>query len=122
MHSMHLTGSVFRRWRLGVMAVIVLGGVLSWVGGVRAQSPVLLGKDSPLAVFVTNASDRLPEDFVRGSRWRFTTWTVPTALTWTATVNATSGGWANLTITGDDRITTTRWYYVSAMPGSWERI
>jgi hypothetical protein len=91
--------------------------IATWM---QAQSPVQIGRESPLAVFITNP-DGLPEGFVAGSRWRFTTWTVPSVITWTAAVNKTSGSWANLTITGDDRIQTSRWYYVPAMPGSWER-
>jgi hypothetical protein len=63
----------------------------------------------------------LPDGFVPGSRWKFTTWTMPSVLTWTATVNKTSGSWVNLTINVEDGTRTTRWYYLPAMPGSWEK-
>ena len=106
------------RTRVAVAVVLVAACVATWVGSVQAQSHAQIGTSSPLPVFVMN-QEGLPDGFVAGSRWRFTTWTVPTALTWTANVNRTSGGWANMTITGDDRVTTTRWYYVPAMPGSW---
>ena len=94
-----------------------------WTDRVRAQSQAQIGVSSPLPVFVTNPSDAalLPEGFVSGSRWRFTTWTLPSVFTWTARVNRVNGPWANLTIAADDGSTTTRWYYIAAMPGSWER-
>lgn len=94
-----------------------------WADRVGAQSPAQIGTNSPLPVFVTNPPGALmlPEGFVAGSQWRFTTWTMPSVLTWTATVNRTNGPWAQLTITTEDRATSTRWYYVPAMPGSWER-
>jgi hypothetical protein len=101
---------------------LVLLCILFRVDPVRAQSHAQIGTNSPLPVFVTNqpGAPLLPEGFVAGSHWRFTTWTMPSVITWTATVNKTSGPWANLTIP-DDRTTTTRWYYIPAMPGSWER-
>ena len=107
--------------RLAIGLLLVAICIATWVNRVHAQSHAQIGTSSPLPVYVTNTAERLPDGFAAGSRWRFTTWTVPTALTWIATVNRTSGGWANMTITGDDRVTTTRWYYVPAMPGSWER-
>jgi hypothetical protein len=86
----------------------------------QAQSPAQVGLSSPLPVFVTNAP-MLPEGFTPGSRWRFSTWTIPSVMTWTATVNRTSGGWAHLTVRGDDGTTVSRWYYLPAMEGSWEQ-
>jgi hypothetical protein len=110
---------------VAIVLLLVMTGVATWVHSVQAQSQsnshAQIATNSPLPVYVTNLEGRLPDGFVAGSNWRFTTWTVPTVLTWTATVNRTSGAWAYLTITGDDRITTRRWYYVPAMPGSWER-
>jgi hypothetical protein len=90
---------------------------------VLAQSHAQIGTNSPLPVYVTNPPGEatLPEGFVPRSRWKFTTWTSPSVLTWTAEVNRTSGPWASLTITNDDGTTATRWYYIPAMPGSWER-
>jgi hypothetical protein len=89
---------------------------------VLAQSHAQIGTNSPLPVYVTNPPGQatLPEGFVPRSRWKFTTWTMPSVLTWTAVVNRTSGPWANLTLTNDDGTTATRWYYIPAMPGSWE--
>jgi hypothetical protein len=113
--------------RFFVTMALVVGVICAtiWVQQVEAQSqPVAqIGAGSPLPVYVTNPMQQisLPEGFVQGSQWRFTTWTVPTVISWTATVNKTSGPWANLTITADDRTTHSRWYYVPGMPGSWER-
>jgi hypothetical protein len=114
----------FLRYSL-LVTIAALVAVCSsvWVLQVQAQAPVQIGANSPLPVFVTNPlSDRfLPEGFVQGSRWRFTTWTVPSVITWVGTVNRTSGAWANLTITAEGRPGTTIWVYVPNMPGSWER-
>jgi hypothetical protein len=117
---MHLSRLLSQRLSFLVAAMLVLICVVSWIRTVQAQSYAQIGTGSPLPVFVTNA-ERLPEGFVAGSRWRFTTWTVPSVITWTAVVNSTSGAWANLTTTNDDQTTSTRWYFVPAMPGSWER-
>jgi hypothetical protein len=108
--------------RVSLALAITAVCVVIFVGRVRAQSHAQIGTNTPLPVYVTNPPGEmlLPEGFVSGSQWRFTTWTTPSVITWTARVNQTSGPWANLTITGEDR-STTRWYYVPAMPGSWER-
>jgi hypothetical protein len=109
---------------MAIALVVVASCVTAWVQHVQAQSHAQIGTNSPLPVFVTNpfSAMPLPDGFVQGSRWRFTTWTVPSVITWTATVNKTSGAWANLTITGDDGSTQTRWYYLPGMPGSWEQL
>ena len=60
----------------------------------------------------------LPEGFVPGTSWKFTTWTLPSSLTFTATVQKTDGGWAYLTVNADP--TSSRWYYIPQMPGAWE--
>jgi hypothetical protein len=111
------------RLRVTVVIIIAAGCVAAGVQHVKAQSQAQIGTNSPLPVFVTNpfATVALPDGFVQGSQWRFTTWTVPSVITWTAAVNKTSGAWANLTITTDGG-TSTRWYYVPAMPGSWDRL
>jgi len=113
------------RFRLAVAIVLVLAAscLSMWIHRVEAQSPAQIGVSAPLPVYVTNqvANPPLPEGFVQGSQWRFTTWTVPSVITWTATVNRTSGAWVNLTIVAEDRSTHTRWYYLPGMPGSWER-
>ena len=102
-------------------AAIAAVCILVWA--LEAQSPAQIGASSPLPVFVTNSlSDPLlPEGFAAGSRWRFTTWTTPSVISWTATVNRTSGAWANITTVAENGTRTTRWYYVPNMPGSWER-
>jgi hypothetical protein len=121
MNAFHRSNRANLHWFLALLVVPI--GILVWAGHVRAQTHAQIGTSSPLPVFVTNPPDQqlLPEGFVSGTRWRFTTWTTPSVFTWTASVNKTSGAWANLTITAEDRSTTTRWYYVPAMPGSWER-
>ena len=74
---------------------------------------------SPLPVYVVNdPPPALPEGFVAGTSWKFSTWTLPSSLTFTATVQKTEGGWAYLTVNADP--TATRWYYIPQMPGAWE--
>jgi hypothetical protein len=110
------------RLRATLAAVVVAAGIGVCVQYVQAQSHAQIGTNSPLPVFVTNpqAATALPDGFVAGSRWKFITWTTPSVLTWTATVTKTAGGWANLRVSAEDGTTTMRWYYVPAMPGSWE--
>ncbi len=91
----------------------------------QAQRPVpvvaQVGSGSPLPVYVVNDfPPTLPDGFVSGTSWKFTTWTTPSTLTFTATVQTTEGGWAALTVTTDAG-STSRWYYIPLMPGSWER-
>lgn len=107
--------------RIAIAVVVIVGCFAAWVRHADAQSHAQIGTNSPLPVYVTNplAAMALPEGFTPGSKWRFTTWTMPSVITWTATVNKTSGGWVNLTIVADG-VTSTRWYYLAAMPGSWE--
>ncbi|MCC6367744.1 MAG: hypothetical protein IT165_29830 [Bryobacterales bacterium] len=111
--------------RIGVTIALVLAAscVTAWVQHVQAQAPAQIGASSPLPVFVTNPSEvvLLPDGFVPGSRWRFTTWTTPNAFTWVATVNKISGAWANMTVIAEDSSRHTQWYYVPGLPGSWER-
>ena len=78
-----------------------------------------VGPGSPLPVYVVNdARPALPEGFVPGTQWRFTTWTVPNSLTFTVMVQKAEGGWAFLKLTSEAQ-TPSRWYYVPQMPGSW---
>ena len=79
-----------------------------------------VGAGSPLPVYVVNDQrPLLPEGFVAGSSWKFTTWTTPSTLTFTATVQTTDGGWALLALNnGADA--KPNWYYVPYMPGAWE--
>ena len=106
-----------------LLLVLVASCVLVWAQHAQAPAPTQISSAAPLPVFVTNPVEpvALPDGFIRGSQWRFTTWTMPSVITWNATVNKTSGGWANLTITTENHTTHTRWYYIPNMPGSWER-
>ncbi|HYI95755.1 MAG TPA: hypothetical protein VEX68_19600 [Bryobacteraceae bacterium] len=107
--------------KIGIaLLMLALFGVISQAQRSQAQSTAQIGTGSPLPVFVTN-TPALPEGFASGSSWRFTTWTVPSTITWVATVNNTSGPWAHLTVRTEDGNTSSRWYYVPAMPGSWEK-
>jgi hypothetical protein len=79
-----------------------------------------VGPGSPLPVYVVNAMPPvLPEGFTPGTSWKFTTWTIPSTLTFTATVQKTEGGWAFLTINADPPASS-RWYFIPQMPGAWE--
>ncbi len=79
-----------------------------------------IGVGAPLPVYVVNEPQpRLPSGFVPGSSWKFTTWTVPSTLTFTASVQMVDGGWAYLTINSETPAAT-RWYYIPNMPGAWE--
>jgi hypothetical protein len=118
--SMATTTDFLRRWKtalalLGLIAVALISQAQRSYGQ-AAQ----IGPSSPLPVFVTNTPP-LPEGFGGGSTWKFTTWTAPSVLTWTATVNRTSGPWAYLSVRNENGATSSGWYYVPAMPGSWEK-
>ncbi len=111
--------------RVGVTIALIMAAssVTAWIERAHAQATAQIGAGSPLPVFVTNPSESvvLPDGFVPGSRWRFTTWTAPNAFTWVATVNKISGAWASLTVTAEDSSRHTQWYYIPGLPGSWER-
>jgi hypothetical protein len=100
----------------------LLIGVLLRPGQIHAQRAVpavaQVGAGSPLPVYVVNDPTELPEGFTPGTSWRFTTWTTPSTLTFTATVQRTEGGWALLALNGDS--STSRWYYIPHMPGAWQ--
>ena len=79
-----------------------------------------VGVANPLPVYMVNEPPGLlPEGFEPNTSWKFTTWTIPSSLTFTATVQKTQGGWAYLTIK-NDQPAATRWYYIPMMPGAWE--
>src|SRR5688572_490254 len=103
-----------------LLTFVGISALVSQVTPTPVQPTAQIGTSSPLPVFVTNTPP-LPEGFVQGSRWRFTTWTTPSVLTWSATVNKTSGPWANLTVRYEDGATSSRWYYIPGMPGSWDQ-
>jgi hypothetical protein len=78
-----------------------------------------VGVANPLPVYMVNEPPGvLPEGFEPGTSWKFSTWTIPSSLTFTATVQKTQGGWAYLTM--KDTPASTRWYYIPMMPGAWE--
>ena len=84
-----------------------------------APATAEVGVGSPLPVYVVNElPPTLPDGFVPGSSWKFTTWTLPSTLTFTATVQKTEGGWAYLTLSTDTG--SPKWYYIPQMPGAWE--
>jgi hypothetical protein len=79
-----------------------------------------VGIGTPLPVYVVNEPiPQVPAGFVPGSSWKFTTWTIPSTLTFTATVQRVEGGWAYLMVSSETPAAT-RWYYIPQMPGAWE--
>jgi hypothetical protein len=79
-----------------------------------------VGVTNPLPVYMVNEPPGLlPDGFEPGTSWKFSTWTVPSSLTFTATVEKTQGGWAYLTVKTDTPAAT-RWYFIPQMPGAWE--
>jgi hypothetical protein len=113
-----------RQLPLMLLAVLLLSLFLR-PGKIHAQRnpapPVAqVGPGSPLPVYVVNdLPPVLPDGFIAGSSWKFTTWTVPSTLSFTAAVKQTEGGWALLTLSTDPP-TTARWYFIPQMPGAWE--
>jgi hypothetical protein len=112
-----------RQVALVLFAVFIIAVMLK-PGQIQAQRPApavaQVGAGSPLPVYVVNdVPPALPEGFVPGSSWKFTTWTVPSTLSFTATVQKTEGGCAALTLSTDTQ-RTARWYYIPQMPGEWE--
>ncbi|HWE53840.1 MAG TPA: hypothetical protein VG273_28880 [Bryobacteraceae bacterium] len=80
-----------------------------------------VGSGSPLPVYMVNEPAPLvPEGFLPGTTWKFTKWTTPNMLSFTATVQKTEGGWAYLAVK-TDTATASRWYYLPLMPGAWEQ-
>jgi hypothetical protein len=108
-----------------VLLAVVLICVLLQPGKIHAQrnppttvAQVAVG--SPLPVYVVNdLPPQLPAGFVPGTSWKFTTWTIPSTLTFTAAVKEVEGGWAQLTLSTDPPATSL-WYYIPQMPGAWE--
>ncbi len=109
------------------MAVILLAGLLIGVllkpAKIQAQrnpppTMAVVGPGAPLPVYLVNDPPSvLPEGFAPGTSWKFTSWTVPNNLSFTATVQKTEGAWAFLTLSTDGM---SRWYYIPYMPGAWE--
>jgi hypothetical protein len=110
-------------WLVLVLVLLLFGFFLypahSQAQRTDAPTTAQIATSSPLPVFVTNAPT-LPEGFVVGSKWRFTTWTTPSVFTWSATVQRTSGAWAQLLVSAEGGRTSSGWFYIPALPGSWE--
>jgi hypothetical protein len=108
-----------------ILFAVLLVLVLVKPGRIQAQRnapppTASVGSGSPLPVYMVNEPPPvLPEGFLPGSAWKFTTWTTPSTLSFTATVQKTEGGWAFLTVNSD--APATRWYYIPLMPGGWEQ-
>ncbi|MEP6716094.1 MAG: hypothetical protein ABJC09_11010 [Terriglobia bacterium] len=114
------------KFALMLIAGLLLAGVVApqAIRAQRAAAPPVaqVGLGAPLPVYVVNeARPSLPDGFVPGTSWKFTTWTVPTTLTFSATVEKTSGGWAYLTVEANAS-RASKWYYVPQMPGGWEKL
>jgi hypothetical protein len=119
-----ISRNISPRHAVPVLLAVLLILVLLKPGPIHAQRPIpavaQVGPGSPLPVYVVNEPPAvLPIGFVPGSSWKFTTWTTPSTLTFTATVQKTEGGWALLALNGDTA-NAARWYYISHMPGAWE--
>jgi hypothetical protein len=123
MPSIKTTFSI-RQLPLAVLAAALIC-VFVQPGKIHAQrnpptAVAQVGAGSPLPVYVVNdLPPQLPDGFVPGSSWKFTTWTVPSTLTFTAAVKQVEGGWALLTL-NTDQPAASRWYYIPLMPGAWE--
>jgi hypothetical protein len=100
-----------------VVIVALYGAQRSYTPG--PQSVAQVGPGSPFPVYVVNEPS-MPDDFIPGSTWQFTTWTVPNAMTWTAHVEKVSGSWAYLTVQTNAQ-STSGWYYLPRMDGFWQK-
>jgi hypothetical protein len=127
MRAITRTISIRQGTLLLVAAAAVLIGVLLRPATIRAQrnappsSLAQVGPAAPLPVYVTNnPPSQVPDGFVPGSIWKFTTWTIPSTLSFTATVKDVDGGWAQLNLSTDPP-TSAKWYFIPYMPGVWER-
>jgi hypothetical protein len=116
-HKVLLTASVISA--LALVAMVVTPGKTH----AQQKAPpasASVGIANPLPVYMVNEPPGvLPDGFEPGTSWKFSTWTVPSSLTFTATVQRTQGGWAFLTVKTDTPATS-RWYYIPQMPGAWE--
>jgi hypothetical protein len=127
MRAITRTLSIRPHTLLFIAVAAVLIGILLRPATIRAQrnsppaSLAQVGPAAPLPVYVTNEPPTVvPEGFVPGSTWKFTTWTIPSTLTFTANVKQVTGGWAELNLSTDPP-TTDKWYYIPYMPGVWEK-
>lgn len=113
-----------QRVLLIVLSALVIGLLLKPAKIEAQRNPPIpvaqVSAGSPLPVYVVNDQrPLLPQGFIAGSSWKFTTWTTPSTLTFTANVQKVDGGWALLALSSaaDGK---PNWYYVPYMPGAWE--
>lgn len=106
---------------LASLITVVLVTALRPVAAQNNINPATVGVASPLPVFVTNPQGQpvLPTGFQPGTRWHFTTWTSPSQIDWDGDIERVSGPWAYIRVNINGNATA-RWYYVPAMPGSWD--
>jgi hypothetical protein len=110
---------------VSVVSALSLAALLVGPEKIHAQqkappAAATVGVSNPLPVYMVNdLPDLLPDGFAPGTSWKFTTWTIPSTLTFTATVQQISGGWAYLKV-NSDTASTSRWYFIPQMPGAWE--
>ena len=121
---MNLPNPRLPRPRLLLIIGAALVAILAVYGAQRSNTPSAQqvaqgGVGSPLPVYVVNEPS-IPDDFVPGSTWRFTTWTVPNSMTFSARVDKVSGSWAYLTVQESEQ-STSGWYYLPQMPGLWQK-
>jgi len=103
---------------------VALFAIWAVYGGQRAnttasQQVAQVGPGYPLPVYVVNEA-AMPDDFVAGSTWRFSTWTVPNTMTWVARVDKVEGSWALLNVQENEQ-SASGWYYIPQMPGRWTK-
>lgn len=108
-----------------LLVALAGAGTLVKTGTVHAQKNVpptaQVGVSAPLPVYMVNdAPALLPDAFLPGTSWKFTSWTTPSSLTFVVSVQKIEGGWASLTLSTDPDAKP-KWYYLPQMPGAWEQ-
>lgn len=117
---MRLTPQVLLITSAALLTALLLNPVKTRAQQKGPPAAAEVGIGTPLPVYVVNEPvPQVPAGFVPGSSWKFTTWTIPSTLTFTATVERVEGGWAYLMVSSDTPAST-RWYYIPQMPGAWE--
>lgn len=107
------------------LLTLAAAATLVKTGTVHAQKNVpptaQVGVGAPLPVYMVNETpSQLPDGFLPGRSWKFTSWTTPSSLTFVVSVQRTEGGWAYLTLSTDpDK--KPKWSYLAQMPGAWEQ-
>jgi hypothetical protein len=101
----------------GLLLVIGAVAILSAYGAQRASAP----PPQQVAPAGPGSGQPTPDGFVPGSKWEFTTWTLP-ARAWLVQVERVSGGWAYLRVEGNGQPPEPAWYNVPQMPGRWRKL